>query len=73
MRLFKSINYVNLYNHPEAESRVKGWFMNYSYIENNNFVKLVVDRANLDEWPLVNFDIVGPASTMILLDLINKL
>lgn len=69
-RVLKTENLVKLYNHPEAENRINSYFKNNEIINAKNYTKLAKQRAELEAWPLINLDIMGPASTSILIDLL---
>jgi hypothetical protein len=71
-RVLKTENLVKLYNHPEAENRVNSYFKNSKFIIGDYYVNLAKQRAELDSWPLINLDIMGPASTSILLNLLKE-
>jgi hypothetical protein len=70
-RMVKSINHIQLYKHPKATHRVREWFSDGFY-DGKHLIELISARANLLERPLVNTDIVGPASTVILMALILR-
>jgi len=70
LRVLKSLDLVKLYNHPEAIERVQSWFSGSILADYQMFLDLVRSRATLRSWPLINSDIVGPASTCLLIDLI---
>jgi len=70
LRLLKSLDLVKLYNHPEAIERVESWFAGGIFQDHQQFVERVRSRAHLDTWPVISTDVVGAASSSILVDLV---
>ncbi len=73
-RLFKSINWAKVYQHPHMEKNLKAYF------EPNEIGKLfyedlynqAIDRKKLKQWPFANLNIINAASLNVELNSIRK-
>jgi len=66
-RVLKSFDLASAYRQAAKSGVVESWFSG-DWFDPRPFLTLVSDRARLVEWPLVNYDVVGPASASMLLD-----
>lgn len=73
-RLFKSINWAKVYQHPQMEKNLN------SYFEPNEIGKIYFDelynqavaRKELNQWPFANLNIINAASLNVELNFIKK-
>jgi hypothetical protein len=74
-RLFRSINWAEIYQNPDMEKNL------YDYFENNHLggkffqsvLNLCVQRKKLIQWPFANIDIMNAASLNVEIDLLKSL
>lgn len=74
-RLFKSINWAEIYQNPEMEKNLNRYF-EYNHLGEKYFENLLfqsIQRKNLIQWPFANIDIMTGASLNIEIDLIKTL
>ena len=73
-RLFKSNNWVTIYQNPEMENNLKSYFKNnhLGYGFYNSILKQAILRKKLEQWPFANMQIVNASSLNMELDLIKK-
>ena len=69
-RLMKTFNLVQLYNMPSASTNVESWFSG-EFINPDAYLDIFNRRAQMQSWPLCNYDITSPASLSLMLDLID--
>ncbi len=74
-RLFKSINWAEVYQNPEMEKNLNRYFeknhLGEKYFKNLIFQS--IQRKNLIQWPFANIDIMTAASLNMEIDLIKTL
>ena len=73
-RLFKSINWANVYQHPDMEKNLKAYFepneIGITFFE--DLYKQAVERKELKQWPFANLNIINAASLNVELNSIRK-
>jgi hypothetical protein len=74
-RLFKSINWVTIYQNPDMEKNLKKYFENNHLGEDyfNYLLDRAIQRKNLDQWPFANTEMINGASLNMEIDLIKSL
>ncbi len=74
-RLFKSINWVTIYQNPDMEKNLKKYFENNHLGEGyfNYLLDRAIQRKNLDQWPFANTEMINGASLNMEIDLIKSL
>lgn len=73
-RLFKSVNWVEVYQNNSLEDRLKSYFSpNHLGSEVVNSIKSeVIGRKKLENWPFTNFDIMSLSALNMKIDLIKN-
>jgi hypothetical protein len=73
-RLFKSINWVMIYQNPDMKKNLKRYFENNHLGE--DYFKYLLNRAeqrkNLQQWPFANTELINGASLNVEIDLIKS-
>ncbi|MEP6260742.1 MAG: hypothetical protein ABJ092_04120 [Gillisia sp.] len=74
-RLFKSINWAEIYQNPEMKKNLNDYFKNNHMGEKffQNLLNQCVQRKELNQWPFANIDIMTAASLNMEIDLIKSL
>lgn len=74
-RLFNSINWAKVYQHPKMEKNLNDYFRNNhlgkKYFE--DILKQSLQRKNLEQWPFANLEVINGASLNLELDFIKGL
>lgn len=73
-RLFKSINWASVYQHPEMEKNLKAYFER-NHLGEKFFTDLytqAVQRKELKQWPFANLNLINAASLNQEMDLIRE-
>ena len=72
-RLFKSINWVLIYQNPDMVKNLKGYFTNNHLGEAyfNYLLNRAIQRKELDQWPFANTELINGASLNIEIDFIK--
>lgn len=73
-RLFKSINWVLIYQNPDMEKNLKSYFKN-NHLGEAYFIHLLnraTQRKSLDQWPFANTELINGASLNIEIDFIKS-
>lgn len=70
MRLINTVNVTELYNISSSHANVASWFSG-AYILPDAYLAIFDRRARLKSRPLNNYDITGPASLSLILDLMQ--
>ena len=73
-RLFKSINWPGVYQHPRMEQHLKAYFEpnEIGQLFYEDLHKQAVDRKNLKQWPFANLNIINAASLNVELNSIKN-
>jgi len=73
-RLFKSINWVLIYQNPDMEKNLKKYFEKNHLGEGyfNYLLNRAIQRKNLDQWPFANTELINGASLNMEIDLIKS-
>lgn len=73
-RLFRSINWMKVYQNPDMEKNLKDYFHNNHLGENffEQIFKTCVHRKNLELWPFANIDIISVSALNMEIDLIKR-
>ncbi|MFN4762849.1 hypothetical protein ACKGJN_06985 [Gillisia sp. Q332] len=74
-RLFKSINWAEIYQNPNMEKNLKAYY-EYNHLGEEFFQSILnqcVQRKQLKQWPFANIDIMTAASLNTEIDLIKSL
>jgi hypothetical protein len=74
-RLFKSINWAEVYQNPNMEKNLNDYFKN-NHLGKSFFQSILnqcVQRKNLNNWPFANIDIMNAAGLNMEIDLIKSL
>jgi hypothetical protein len=73
-RLFKSINWVLIYQNPDMEKNLKKYFEKNHLGEGyfNYLLDRAIQRKNLDQWPFANTELINGASLNMEIDLIKS-
>lgn len=73
-RLFKSINWARVYQHPKMEENLQAYFdqneIGKLYFE--DLYRQALDRKELKQWPFANLNIINAASLNVELNSIRK-
>lgn len=73
-RLFKSIDWVRVYQNPNMETNLKAYFKN-NHLGADYFKSLYnkcIQRKVLKQWPFANIDIINSAALNIEIDIIKR-
>lgn len=72
-RLFKSLNWVKVYQNKDMVTRLKSYFSDLNIEEDivDACIGLALARKNLEEWPLTNFDIMSLGILNIEIDILK--
>ncbi len=73
-RLFKSLNWVKVYQNKEMEDRLCTYFNHKALSEDicKACTNLAVDRKNLNYWPLANYDIMAVSILNLELNILKR-
>jgi hypothetical protein len=73
-RLFKSINWVMIYQNPDMKKNLKRYFENNHLGEDyfKYLLKRAEQRKNLQQWPFANTELINGASLNVEIDLIKS-
>lgn len=73
-RLFNSINWAKVYQHPEMEKNLNDYFQNNhlgkKYFE--GILQQSLQRKNLEQWPFANLEVINGASLNLEIDFIKS-
>jgi hypothetical protein len=74
-RVFKSLNWVDIYQQENLENRIREYFKNNllgtEYL--NSVLNKTINRKNLNSWPLTNIDIMAISILNLELDILVSL
>ena len=73
-RLFKSLNWIKVYQKQNLEERISSYF-DVNMLSENMKVKLTqvaINRKSLDSWPLANTDIINAIALNIEMKLLEE-
>lgn len=71
-RLFKSVDWMRIYQEPSMEQNIQDYFKNNQLTKDyyTTFYQLAKKRKNLTSWPFANIDIMSASALNVELDLI---
>lgn len=74
-RLFKSLNWVKVYQYEFMNKRLNSYFENKNIPDDiiEAWINLALSRNKLEEWPLANYDIMSIAVLNLELELLKKI